>query len=770
MHMLLLSLALVAAEADLRLFNPQVTAVDVNLCGAVIRIEPNGIADIAACETVVLDPRLVTFEATESEQRLLIETENECGPAAMRVPLFACANANASASVAFTEGATYAWTAEGATILSGAGTNQVALLIGDVATAKVSCVITTTSCSSTATGIIAVRPPLVIRNLKASADAEASKPVTITWSYDAGSEPASQLLTGSAFSTPVPLSGDARSYTFTPEAGGTQSIELRASYARSVSTVTRTRRRAAGATLDPIPICPSARAAVDVDIRGCAFRPKINTVDDVIAEGSFSASIVLGAKDTAEWSVTNGAILNTSDSGDRIAVRAGASGVTLVSVRVTSGSCNATAEARVPTYQKQCSAPPSASLAFVSQDCVRAIVRATFTGAPPFAGTWSDRSTFRTTSTSVVHDFSSAGTYRITDLHDANCLGSSQSSVSVATLKPSVTLTNEGSCDVGKLVARFNGAPPFNGHWSDGVKFTTSDSEIRRTVGPGVWSIAGVTDSNCRNEPVGSASVTIAAPPRLVVPAEPSCDFGSGSHVEVRFESGEPAYRVEWTDGLIATSVSPKLSRSINSYGANRSIEVRSATASGCAATISNRLTNVIYREPFWITGSQQTMCVGDTGVFRASKFPAGAKVTWEFRPAMWATMLSGQGTEEVSFQANRSGYNSVQATARYPDGFCENVTWSQANVTDPGSIQQYRIKNSRITVGTYTILSFEPVNVLSYQLYEKTYRNYYDVRCWDGICSANASWPVPTKLVFELRWTDCRGSHVEPLREVTVE
>jgi hypothetical protein len=355
---ILLSVALaLRPEVGLRIVNPHPVAVDSTLsCGEASRtlhLEAHALLDLGAdalCANPTLDsalPLLTLETAGEGEQRRIASDDDACAPITMSAPLFACEHGVATASVPQLERSTYAWTAEGATIAEGANTSRVKVELGATESVKLVCKVTHGGCTTEATGVIAIRKPLLIHELKVPAEADAAKPVTITWSYEPGAAPNAQLLTGDVFAAPVVVPGGQRSYTFTPAASGTRSVELLASYATSIllPTAPRGRRRAVGATLATATQCPSVRSSKQIAIRGCTLgTPEILMPADVEAGTSFLASVDAGAGDSVSWDVKHGTLL-TPNYLHQIEVRADELvGAVELTVVVTRGAvCTGTA-------------------------------------------------------------------------------------------------------------------------------------------------------------------------------------------------------------------------------------------------------------------------------------------------------------------------------------------------------------------------------------------------------------------------------------------
>ena len=179
-------------------------------------IEPHASADIAAEELACgaanakVDsdrPVVVTrMPRTEIEQQIL-RTDSACDELALQLPSSGCRFGVASAAVAAVAGASYSWAIEGGSFLSGIGSERVLVALGNSATTKVTVVISSPSCTSTAAGVITLRDAATVSALASTGGLRAGAPVTITWSYP-GTSPAKQALSGTDFPTPVIVAAD----------------------------------------------------------------------------------------------------------------------------------------------------------------------------------------------------------------------------------------------------------------------------------------------------------------------------------------------------------------------------------------------------------------------------------------------------------------------------------------------------------------------------------------------------------------------------------
>src|SRR6266545_2245190 len=119
----------------------------------------------------------------------------------------------AVAAVGPVDGATYSWSVDGGSILSGAGTERILIALEGGNTLSVTAAIAKDGCTTTAAGVMALHDAFTIKTLDAGSGA-VGQPRTIAWSF-ANGEPSTQILSGADFPSPVSLAPSARSYTFT---------------------------------------------------------------------------------------------------------------------------------------------------------------------------------------------------------------------------------------------------------------------------------------------------------------------------------------------------------------------------------------------------------------------------------------------------------------------------------------------------------------------------------------------------------------------------
>lgn len=149
---------------------------------------------------------------------------------AVRVPLLACRFGTAEAQVEPIPGATYAWSAEGATIVSGNGTPSVLLGFGGARSAVARVTVTENGCVSAGAAVLNLRDPLSAT--MSVPEANAGTPVRLTWSYNTAEPVLTQILELPDGAAPIRLAPELRSYTFTPAVEGSKTVKLTAALYR----------------------------------------------------------------------------------------------------------------------------------------------------------------------------------------------------------------------------------------------------------------------------------------------------------------------------------------------------------------------------------------------------------------------------------------------------------------------------------------------------------------------------------------------------------
>ena len=647
-----------------------------------------------------------------------------CATPSMNAPAFACRNGSATAYVTPVAGASYEWNVEGATIVGGADTNRVALQITGDTSVKLSCVVTSEECGvKSAVGVIQVREPIVVREFKVPAATNANEPLTITWSYLPGREPQSQVLSGDLFPQPIVLEAIQRSYTFTPQTGGSRNAELHASYSRAISVVPPSKKRRRSVSGSPVASeCPAALATAKIEVRGCVeTEPILDAPFDSAAGATFTVKVEIADGEKVEWSAENGALQSVSPFYDEATFVAGTSGETKVTARVekTSG-CFSSASAAVAIIlpASQCAVPPTATLTYSTHDCDKLLMHATFTGNGPFAGEWSDGTPFRS-STSTGHYFTTPGTLTIQNFRDSTCFGTVTGEKTVETIKPFVGLNATQSCGVAHLTATLKGVPPFEVRWSDGETLTTSETTLTRTVKGtdsyflDTWMVT-MTDAACKTS-VYSRMIEVAAPPVIDYYGEyQACQTNPGNSVRLfgRFRNATGPYRVDWADGATVVTTGPDFQRSVGPFsGPSANYEIVRAFAGACELDVTGLTQTVLNRPAATIQGSGGFGCSTEPLTATLSVVPL-PEATIEWAISKNARILSGQGTPNVTFTADNPGTYDVTVKTMYPDGHCTNTSQARSyTFAHKRTVRNVKLEPSTIKPGGKATITWEPVN-----------------------------------------------------------
>ncbi len=714
-------------EAGLRVHNPYRMAVDATVhCSGLernIHVESMDSVDLNGCALAWIDAPfpLVAFETMEEdgvERQRLLDPESSCLPFVVEAPLFGCRRGTATVIVPSEPGAAYAWSVEGASVVSGYGTNRLVLTLGDGPSARVTATVTG-SCTATADAVISLRNPLVLDEFNVLAAATANAPTKIDWSYAGGATPVTQVLLGDAFDGPVILGGDVRSYTFTPKTTGAKTVELRASYASTVSTKPPRRRRASGS--GPSAVCPAVYASKRMDVGGCSKRRIVVETPDIVEAGStFNASVELRTGESAKWTVTNGTIVSGATS-DVVTVKAGSTpGELQLYVTVNAApSCDETIQTRIPIEERaSCStSAPTATLTVDRIGCDSVTMKATFSGTPPFRGTWSDGGApFETSSSTLAHLFKVSGSYSIRQFRDAFCSGTVSAPSHIPSIGPSASVRIEGpKCYPGaKAIGTLAGKPPFRGSWMGGAgQFTTNDTTVEATIELGDYAqIAALGDADCPYAYAQSNKVFLDSRPRARLRETSFCLTDSNPYAILRVDVqySDPPFTVYWSDGAV-TQGGPNdysVARTVWTTAAEKTYTVTRVTGPTCEGILdAGRTTAVVNfrggpRIDRWT--SDLVSCSGNTAKIRLLPgLHPDAKLKWTLTNG---DILSGQGTTEIEIR-NRVPAAQVTVEATYPDGRCTASDTASTVIKWPGRILDFTVSPATIPVGGTAVIHF---------------------------------------------------------------
>ena len=146
------------------------------------------------------------------------------------------------------------------------------------------------------------------------------------------------------------------------------------------------------------------------------------------------------------------------------------------------------------------------------------------------------------------------------------CKSTASDSLSVEIVKqlscdhPTATVTaGKIECGGATVEANFDGTPPFNGKWSDGIPFTTSAYHISRLVNAGgTYSITQFADSICDGTSTGSAAFGSFGA-TATISTKTGC---SRDKATVEF-TGKPPFKGQWSDGVDFVTNEMSISRVI---------------------------------------------------------------------------------------------------------------------------------------------------------------------------------------------------------------
>jgi hypothetical protein len=778
---------------SLRLANPHEVPVDAVLrCGDATRtvtVGARGVVDVprsAGCTSADAQLPLTVLELSDDGEewqqprvQVLSTNDGACSVPPLWVPSFACRNGVATAYVEPADGAAYEWTAEGADIISGAGTHRVTVQLTDPSLATLRVKRSTGSCAGSTSGVIHVREPIVVKEFSVPQNANADQPVTLRWSYEPGREPNAQLLAGDAFPQPVPLGVSQRSYTFTPKSSGPRTVELRASYAQTIVTAPPKRRRAASGAMTSASECPAARASAKMNVAGCTEQPMtIDVPEDVLAGATFYAGAPAGAGQNVEWSVENGIIKSISPLKELVEITAGAGGKVRITARIEQKpGCFTTTEAEVAILlpAEQCAVPPSATLTLGARDCDSAQVVAHFTGTPPFAGRWSDGREFRTAANVLTHEFTNPGNYTIAEFRDSTCFGNA-STLSVDTIKPTVRLEElSNSCGVVRFAVHFSGVPPFTAVWSDWEPIQTMEHRIERTVRiPGgwddsnEWQIHNFRDAVCdrgpasnilRPFPVAEAGVS-DAPHCQTSPVEGALVYVFAHRGYSDFQGPTVA---EWADGTVSSTTTNVATRRLPPISTPAaSFELKRVTFAGCEADLTGTTANVVYRPTAQVAANlPSSVCAGEQLTARLSLDAApDALLRWSAR-GDYATALSPSDGDTFLFTSRLGGKVWVSVATDHLDGKCNGKSNEVAVLfDDPADVVDLKLEPAVIPRGGSSRITWTRQGDFLSNLrvvLPPDRAGALVMESW-GAMFLDKVGPGEVPITFE--WTDCRGTH----------
>src|SRR3954447_21186624 len=472
---------------------------------------------------------------------------------AVQVPLSACKLGTATVGVTPVRGASYAWTVDGGTITGDATSDRISINLGTKDTATASVTVIAGTCTSRGSGVIALRGAFGVR--PTIPEAHANEPLTITWIYDNGS-PARQTISGPDIGS-VTLASGVRSYTYTPETSGSKQIVFDAAMkiAPDVAGPPPARRRAVATSPAGASLCAeSLHTMVPYEVGECVNPVAVIDAPDSVGAGTvFQVTVAPQPNAIATWTITNGS--PATAMGENVMVTAGPTGAVGVSVQLTRGTCAAEMNRSVSITAKPVCSNPKATVSLGPASCGSSVVTASFTGTPPFRGTWSDSTPFFTNGTAVAREITSPGTFSIATFEDAICAGTASGAVDLPEVGKTAIVTVKGTgCAGDTMHVQFTGKPPFTGRWSDDTSFVTNEMQIEKVMTEGANSVKWVYDAaDCYLRIVGSVN----ARPRPSIIVDQSClgpEFDNVVLISATFHTYNMPLTATWADNLTQTT------------------------------------------------------------------------------------------------------------------------------------------------------------------------------------------------------------------------
>jgi len=316
----------------------------------------------------------------------------------------------------------------------------------------------------------------------------------------------------------------------------------------------------------------------------------ISAPSQVCANTVATASVPYVSGETYAWTIDGGGWLgspNTSDTG----FTPGANGSTLT-VSVTNNGCTSTS-AKFVAATNPPATPTITSSTGSTTLCPGSSTTLTASTAPSYQ--WS---TGETTQSIVV---SNDGTYSVT-VTNGSC--SSSNSVFIDHyLAPSAFASGDQAICPGHqatISAGLNGTAPFTVRWSDGlVQTITSGNSASRVVTPSsttTYSLASMSDAHCSGSVGGTATVSIRTPPSATVSGGGTICLGGSATVSASL-SGWAPFTVTWSDGLVQTTSSTSISRSV-SPSATTIYSIASVSDNFCGGSASGSATVTVNAPP----------------------------------------------------------------------------------------------------------------------------------------------------------------------------
>jgi YD repeat-containing protein len=593
----------------------------------------------------------------------------------------------ATASVPVLAGATYAWTATGATITSAVNGPSITFTTGCGVQAAFN-VTVTAACGTVATGTTAI-----------------------------GLTPATLFVSGT---TSIPQ-GSSAVLTATYSGGGSWSILWSDGFSQSNITGTSITRTVSPSqtTLYTVTSLVNAGACTSVPSgQGgalvtvtCPAPSGVITAPTALPAGSVStASVPTLAGATYSWTATNATITSVL-TGPSITFTAACSGAIVLNVTVTT-SCGTTASGTVSIGITPPTLTLSGSTTISSGGS--AILTATHTGIAPWTITWSDGLVQTVaTGTSITRSASpTVTTAYLATFRAGACSGTSIGSPIVTVLpcvSPSTVITAPASWPRGAVATA--SVPILAGAtyaWTaTGATITSAVNgpTITFTTGCGVQAAFNVTvTAACGTVATGTTSIDLS-PATLFVSGTTSIPQGSSAVLTATYGGGG-SWSILWSDGFSQSNITgTSITRTVSPAQTTLYTVTSLLNAGGCISVPSGQggaLVTVTCPTPSGVISAPGAMFAGGVSTTSVPTL-AGATYSWTATNATVTSVLTGPS---ITFTAACSGAIVLNVTVTTSCGTTASGTVSigitPSTLTLSGSTT-IAPGGSAILTGTYT-------------------------------------------------------------------
>ncbi|MES2286302.1 MAG: PKD domain-containing protein [Bacteroidota bacterium] len=397
-----------------------------------------------------------------------------------------------------------------------------------------------------------------------------------------------------------------------------------------------------GQTINPITVSPPSTTSYTVTgtSLGCsATAIAIVTVSSTIPVNINSDTICIGQSSTltsttaATYSWSNGQTVNP--------IIVSPLATTTYTVNIATGTCSGTGTSTVIVNPL-----PTATLSGGAVICPTTSTPITIalTGTAPWTIVYTDGTASTTVPNILTSPYiiaaTTIGTFSLSSVTDANCIGTSSGSA-VVTFKPYPTALISGGSVVcqGQTVLpvtiSLTGTGPWNITYTDGAASTTVTSVNptysidNNNPGSGTYSVLAVSDSICPGTSSGSALVIINPLPTATVGPNVIGCIGSVTPSVTIALTGTSPWNINYTDGTTGTTAVALVSPFAITNPSVGNYSVTSISdGNNCIGTFSGNASVVINPVPA-VSVNSLTICNGEPATLIATPIPTGGTYSW---------------------------------------------------------------------------------------------------------------------------------------------